>query len=64
MNLSEKKAEMVRRSTLVKWIRRHDESYELLAESGANSDYLKGLSYALNRLCKDFNITRDELQRK
>jgi hypothetical protein len=58
-----KKAEMVRRNTLVKWVRERSEVYELMSKTNSDPAYLEGFSYMLNKLCDDFNITPDEIQK-
>lgn len=58
-----KKAEMVRRNKLVKWVRDRSETYEVLSKTKPDPMYMEGFSYMLNKLCEDFDITPDELQK-
>lgn len=59
-----KKAEMIRRNKLVKWVRDRAETYEVLSKTKPDPMYMEGFAYMLNKLCADFDITPDELQQQ
>lgn len=56
-----KKPEMVRRSKLVKWVRRQNEMFEVMY-GRSNPEYMEGMAYVLNKLCDDFGIDGLDLQ--
>ncbi|MDQ0116828.1 hypothetical protein [Paenibacillus harenae] len=55
-----KKAEMVRRSKVVKFVSLHSKLYEAMASQTEPNDYLKGYAKVLNDLIEEFAIEADE----
>lgn len=58
-----KKAEMVRRNSLVKFVKERSEIYEMFSKTNADEKFKDGYAYLLEQICERFDITPDEIQR-
>lgn len=61
LSIEKKKAEMVRRAKVVKFVRLETKVYENLVDGGASESYLRAYSNLLDKMVIEFDITPDEI---
>lgn len=56
------KAEMIRRSKVVKFVKRQTENYAMMTKTKPDSNFMECYAMMIDMLVKEFGIDNDELQ--